>query len=245
MGASLDELRAPAGVRGPSAMVPFRENTFYLFAWRAFLTALIGLVLMATRSVEVAAALLIGANVALLFSFGLIVWSEQLTEERIVWTEAWRMLKPSNGRWPSRPQVGAPMPQRHGVALRRGRIGFGDCFVCISAHACERVAAVATATEKELRFSLTAKALGPNLPVTLLARAERWLMTAPGTNVDFRFRGKSSHAADISATTEFDRSCTGPASQHATREWQLTFAIVVKEAYTCASPTGRPRGVGD
>jgi hypothetical protein len=76
-------------------MVPFRENTFYLFAWRAFLTALIGLVLMATRSVEVAAALLIGANVALLFSFGLIVWSEQLTEERIVWTEAWRMLKPS------------------------------------------------------------------------------------------------------------------------------------------------------
>jgi hypothetical protein len=76
-------------------MVPFRENTFYLFAWRAFLTALIGLVLMATRSVEVAAALLIGANVALLFSFGLIVWSEQLTEERIVWAEAWRMLKPS------------------------------------------------------------------------------------------------------------------------------------------------------
>jgi len=50
---------------------------------------------MVPRGFELAAALLIGANVALLFSFGLIVWSEQLTEERIVWTEAWRMLKSS------------------------------------------------------------------------------------------------------------------------------------------------------
>ena len=47
------------------------------------------------RSFELAAAFLIGANVALLFSLGLIVWSERLTEQRIVWTEAWRMLKPS------------------------------------------------------------------------------------------------------------------------------------------------------
>ncbi len=64
-------------------------------AWRAFQVALIALALIVTRSFKLAAAFLIGANVALLFSLGLIVWSERLTEQRIVWTEAWRMLKPS------------------------------------------------------------------------------------------------------------------------------------------------------
>jgi hypothetical protein len=82
-------------VLGGIVMGPFRENAFYLLAWRAFLVALIALALIVTRSFELAAAFLIGANVALLFSLGLIVWSERLTEQRIVWTEAWRMLKPS------------------------------------------------------------------------------------------------------------------------------------------------------
>jgi hypothetical protein len=89
-----DRLR-PRRVRGGHGMIRFRENAFYLLAWRAFLAALIGLVLMATRCAEAAVAFLIGANVALLFSSGLIVWSEQLTDERVVWTEAWRMLRPS------------------------------------------------------------------------------------------------------------------------------------------------------
>lgn len=80
---------------GGIVMGPFRENAFYLLAWRAFLVALIALALIVTRSFKLAAAFLIGANVALLFSLGLIVWSERLTEQRIVWTEAWRMLKPS------------------------------------------------------------------------------------------------------------------------------------------------------
>ena len=80
---------------GGIVMGPFRENAFYLLAWRAFLVALIALALIVTRSFELAAAFLIGANVALLFSLSLIVWSERLTEQRIVWTEAWRMLKPS------------------------------------------------------------------------------------------------------------------------------------------------------
>lgn len=91
-------LKEIAGVRrcaGGDGMRPFRENAFYLLAWRAFLVALITLVLMVTRSFEIAAAFLIGANVALLFSLSLMVWSEWLSEERIVWTEAWRMLKPS------------------------------------------------------------------------------------------------------------------------------------------------------
>lgn len=83
------------GMHARIGMAPFRENVFYLFAWRAFLAALIGLVLMVTRSAELAAAFLVGAHVALLFSCGLIVWSDRLTEERVVWTEAWRMLQPS------------------------------------------------------------------------------------------------------------------------------------------------------
>jgi hypothetical protein len=32
--------------------------------------------------------------VALLFSLGLIAWSESLTDERVVSTEAWRLLNP-------------------------------------------------------------------------------------------------------------------------------------------------------
>lgn len=35
-----------------------------------------------------------GANVALLFSVGLIAWRSHLDEERIVRTEAWRALAP-------------------------------------------------------------------------------------------------------------------------------------------------------
>ena len=65
-----------------------------MLAWRAFLVGLLALVLMVT-SFELATAFLIGANAALLFSLGLIVWCNGLSEERIVWTEAWRMLKPN------------------------------------------------------------------------------------------------------------------------------------------------------
>jgi len=92
---SSERVAGDSGRAGGIVMGPFRENAFYLLAWRAFLVALIALALIVTRSFELAAAFLIGANVALLFSLGLIVWSERLTEQRIVWTEAWRMLKPS------------------------------------------------------------------------------------------------------------------------------------------------------
>ena len=129
-------------------MGPFRENAFYLLAWRAFLVALIALALIVTRSFELAAAFLIGANVALLFSLGLIVWSTvDRTAHRVDRIVADVEAEPTAG-WPSRPQVGTQLPQRRGIALRPGRIGFGDCLVCIGAHARDRVAAVATATEK-------------------------------------------------------------------------------------------------
>jgi hypothetical protein len=75
-------------------MARFRENAFYLLVWRAFLVALVALVLMVTRF-QLAPAFLIGANIALLFSLGLIAWCDRLSAERIVWTEAWRMLGPN------------------------------------------------------------------------------------------------------------------------------------------------------
>jgi hypothetical protein len=75
-------------------MNEFNEKAFYLLVWRAVLAALVGAVLIVTRTAELAAALLVGANIALLFSVGLIVWTSQLNEDQIVRTEAWRMLVP-------------------------------------------------------------------------------------------------------------------------------------------------------
>src|SRR5262245_48275082 len=81
-------------VRGERAMKEFCDKTFYLLVWRAVLAALAGAVLIVTRTAEPEIALLVGANIALLFSVGLIVWTSQLDEEQIVRTEAWRMLVP-------------------------------------------------------------------------------------------------------------------------------------------------------
>jgi hypothetical protein len=72
---------------------PFSEKTFYLLLRRAILAALIAVVLMVTRSFELAAAILIGANVALLLSVGLIAWQSQRVEQHVVRTEIWRALR--------------------------------------------------------------------------------------------------------------------------------------------------------
>jgi len=82
-------------------MNEFNEKAFYLLVWRAVLVTLVGLVLIVTRTVELATALFIGANIALLFSVALIAWTSQLDEEQIVRTEAWRMLMP--GEQPAGP----------------------------------------------------------------------------------------------------------------------------------------------
>lgn len=76
-------------------MHPFREKAFGLLVWRAFQTALVTVLMTIAARMHASVALLAGANVALLFSLGLIAWSQQLTDERIVWTEAWRMLSPA------------------------------------------------------------------------------------------------------------------------------------------------------
>jgi hypothetical protein len=43
---------------------------------------------------DLSVAFLAGANVALLFSLGMIAWSQSLTDERVVSTAAWRLLSP-------------------------------------------------------------------------------------------------------------------------------------------------------
>ena len=75
----------------------FSEKAFYLLVWRAIQVALIAVVLMVTRSFELATAFLIGANVALLFSVSLIAWKSRLDEKQIVRTEAWRTWRQRSG----------------------------------------------------------------------------------------------------------------------------------------------------
>jgi hypothetical protein len=75
-------------------MASFRDNVFYLLLWRSIIVVLVTLVVATTRCLELRGALLIGANAALLFSLGLIAWSELLGGDRIIWTKAWRMLRP-------------------------------------------------------------------------------------------------------------------------------------------------------
>ncbi len=75
-------------------MISFRERAFCLLAWKAWLATLVAVVLMVTRGVPLATALLIGANVALLFSVGLWIYACWLTEERVPRTEAWRRSAP-------------------------------------------------------------------------------------------------------------------------------------------------------
>ena len=75
-------------------MDPFRDNAFYLLVWRAFLAVLIAVVLMVTMSFAPRAALLIGANAALVLSLGLIVRAGRIDDQRVIRTAAWRMVPP-------------------------------------------------------------------------------------------------------------------------------------------------------
>jgi len=75
-------------------MNPFREKAFGLLVWRAFQITLVTVLLTIAARLQPSAAFLAGANVALIFSLGLIAWSQILTDERVVSTEAWRLLDP-------------------------------------------------------------------------------------------------------------------------------------------------------
>jgi hypothetical protein len=88
-------------------MRPFRQNAFCLLVWSAIVATLITVVLMATRSAELATAFLIGANVALLF----LGWPYR--------------VEVSTGRGAHRPDRGLAFVEAGGAARGRGRPSLG------------------------------------------------------------------------------------------------------------------------
>jgi len=81
--------------RGVHVMNSFDENAFFLLVWRAILVALVGAVLLLTHPFALDVALLAAGNIALVFSVVLMACAASLTEDRIVRSEAWRLLAPA------------------------------------------------------------------------------------------------------------------------------------------------------
>src|SRR5262245_50365131 len=79
---------------GGGEMDQFREQAFYLMVWRTILAGLIAILLMVTQSIQLSGAFLIGANVALLFAVGLMLWAAWLNEAQIERSGPWRSLRP-------------------------------------------------------------------------------------------------------------------------------------------------------
>jgi hypothetical protein len=75
-------------------MDKFRDTAFYLMVWQTFLAVLAALLLVALNDIEPATALLIAANLALLFSLVLVIRTNRLDEGRIARTEVWRTVPP-------------------------------------------------------------------------------------------------------------------------------------------------------
>ncbi len=80
-------------------MDSFRDTAFYLMVWQTFLAVLAALLLIALNDIEPATALLIAANLALLFSLVLVIRAGLLDERRIVRSGFWRTV-PSRQRPP-------------------------------------------------------------------------------------------------------------------------------------------------
>ena len=70
----------------------FRETAFYLTAWHAFLATLVAVLFIVLQDFEPATALLIAANITLLFSLVLMVRAGHLTDRRITRGNFWRTL---------------------------------------------------------------------------------------------------------------------------------------------------------
>ena len=75
-------------------MEPVRETAFFLTVWHAFLTGLVALLLIVLNDFETPTALLIAANIALLFALVLVARAGRLDEHRIIGSQVWRTLTP-------------------------------------------------------------------------------------------------------------------------------------------------------
>jgi hypothetical protein len=75
-------------------MEKIRETAFYLTVWHAFLATLVAVLLIVVNDFESTTALLIAANLTLLFALVLVARATGLTEQRIVRGQLWRTVPP-------------------------------------------------------------------------------------------------------------------------------------------------------
>src|SRR5438270_635217 len=73
-------------------MDKFRETAFYLTVWYAFLATLMAVLLIVINDFEPTTALLVGANLTLVFSLVLVARASRLTEQRIARGQFWRTV---------------------------------------------------------------------------------------------------------------------------------------------------------
>ncbi len=80
-------------------MQAFRDTAFYLMIWQTFLAVLTSVLLIVLSDIEPATALLIAANLALVFSLVLMLRANRLDEQRVVRTALWCAM-PARARPP-------------------------------------------------------------------------------------------------------------------------------------------------
>jgi len=73
-------------------MQTFRDTAFYLMIWQTFLAILASVLFLVLNDIEPATALLIAANLALVFSLILMIRANRLDEQRVVRTAFWCAL---------------------------------------------------------------------------------------------------------------------------------------------------------
>jgi hypothetical protein len=84
----------------------FRSTAFFLTVWQTFLTTLVAVLLIVLQDPEAATALLIAANLALMFALTLMACAGRLTDQRIIRSQLWRSV-PAQRRPPG--EVGLRM----------------------------------------------------------------------------------------------------------------------------------------
>ena len=75
-------------------MEPYRETAYCLTLWYALLTALVAVLAIVLQDLDRPSALLIAANVALLFALVLMAVAGRLTDSNIARGQFWRTLSP-------------------------------------------------------------------------------------------------------------------------------------------------------
>src|SRR5690242_10725451 len=73
-------------------MESFRDSAFYLMVWQSFLAVLGAVLLIVLNDIDPATALLIAANLALIFALVLMIRASRLDERQVVHTSCWHTV---------------------------------------------------------------------------------------------------------------------------------------------------------